>query len=293
MSTPATSPGSSMISGRRRGTDRIMRGLLLLAIIIALTPLIWILFDVVKMGFHALSGAFFTQGPPGNASVRGGGVLNGIIGTLIMVGLAALAAVPLGVLGAIWLVEFGGRAKRASFVRFFADVMTGIPSIVFGIFVYTLIVLATHHFSALAGSVALALIMWPVVLRTSEEMLRLVPNELREAAYALGTPTWRTVLKVVLPSAAGGLVTGIMLALARAAGETAPLLFTALNNQFVSLAVNKPMASLPTEIFRNAAQPYSVAVERAWASALTLILLVLVLSLGARAIVARRGGNQE
>lgn len=278
------------VSARRRTTDRVMRALMLLAIVIAITPLVWILFDVVKMGYHALGASFFTQGPPGNAAARGGGALNGIVGTLIMVGMAAAMAIPLGILGAVWIVEFSGGGKRAATVRFFADVMTGIPSIVFGIFVYTLIVLTTKQFSALAGSVAVALIMWPVVLRTSEEMLRLVPNELREAAYALGTPRWRTVLKVVLPSAAGGLVTGIMLSLARASGETAPLLFTALGNQFVSHSLNKPISALPLEIFRGATSAFAASQERAWASALTLIVLVLLLALGSRALVGRRRG---
>jgi len=240
------------------------------------------------MGAGAIRASFFTQGPPGDASARGGGALNGILGTLIMVGIAVLIAVPAGILGAVYLVEFGARSRFATAVRFFGDVMTGIPSIVFGIFVYSAIVVTTGHYSALAGAISIALIMWPIVMRTSEEMLRLVPNDLREASYALGVPRSRTVIKVVLPSAAGGLVTGSLLAIARASGETAPLLFTALGNQFVSLKLNAPMSALPLEIFRGATTAFSASQERAWASALTLVLLVLMLSIGARVVVARR-----
>jgi phosphate transport system permease protein len=268
-----------------------MRALMLLALLLALTPLVWILFDVAKMGYHALNAHFFTQGPPGDPSARGGGVWNGILGTLIMVGLAAAMAIPLGVMGAVYLAEFARNSRFARVIRFFGDVMTGVPSIVFGIFVYTLIVATTKTFSALAGSVSIALIMWPVVLRTSEEMLLLVPREIREAALALGVPRWRAILKVVLPTAAGGIVTGSMLAVGRAAGETAPLLFTALGNQFVSAKLNRPMSALPLEIFRGATSAFAASQERAWASALTLIVLILILTLGGRAIVARRTGG--
>jgi phosphate transport system permease protein len=214
--------------------------------------------------------------------------LNGIIGTVFMVAIAIAIAVPVGLLGAIYLVEFARENRFARSVQFFADVMTGIPSIVFGIFVYSAMVLVMHHFSALAGAVSLALIMWPIVLRTSEEILRLVPDELREASYALGVPRWRTVVKVVLPAAAGGLVTGTMLAVARVAGETAPLLFTALGNQFVTTNVNAPMSALPLEIFRGATSAFAASIQRAWASALTLLVFVLLMSLGGRWLAARR-----
>ncbi|MHB8510595.1 MAG: phosphate ABC transporter permease PstA [Actinomycetota bacterium] len=284
-------------SRRRFRIDRIMRTLLVAGVVIAITPLIWILVDVAKLGFHVINPSFFTKGPPDIASLPGGGILNGIVGTVLMVGLGALIAIPMGLLSAIFIVELSPvnrwTSGLASAVRFFADVMTGIPSIIFGIFVYSLIVLTTHQFSAMAGAVALALIMWPLVLRTSEEMLRLVPNELREAAYALGTPRRRAVFKVVLPAAVGGLVTGILLALARASGETAPLLFTSLNSSFVSWIINRPMAALSTIIYSQAQQPYPAAVDRAWGTALTLIVLVLILSIGARAIVTRRERRAE
>jgi phosphate transport system permease protein len=286
MSARATHDG---LSARRRGTDLAMRALILFAVLLALTPLVWILFDVVKMGIHAIRGAsFFTQGPPGDPSERGGGVYNGILGTFVMLGVASLIAIPLGLLGAVYLVEFGAGGRFARTVRFFGDVMTGIPSIVFGIFVYTLVVASTHQFSAFAGALAIGFIMWPIVMRTSEEMLRLVPRELREAAYALGVPRWRTILRVVLPTAASGLVTGIMLGVARAAGETAPLLFTALGNQFVSAKLSRPISALPLEIFRGATTAFAAANERAWAAALTLIVFVLLLTVGSRALVRRR-----
>lgn len=261
-----------------------------LAVVLALAPLVWIVADLTRRGLAAIGGVeFFTDGPPGDPSAAGGGVANGIIGTLIMVALAALIAVPLGLMGAVYLAEFGGQGRLARAVRFFAEVMTGIPSIVFGIFVYTLVVLATHSFSALAGAASLALIMWPIVLTACEEMLRQVPGELREAALALGVPRRRVVVKVVLPTAAGGLTTGVLLAVARAAGETAPLLFTALGNQFVSLRLDRPMSALPLEIFRGATSPFTAANQRAWAGALTVLLLVLALSLAARHLGARRG----
>jgi phosphate transport system permease protein len=261
---------------------------MVLSVLAALAPLVLIVVDVVRLGAAAIRPSFFTQGPPGDVSALGGGALNGIIGTVMMVGLAIALAVPVGIMGAIYLVELARDSRFARSVRFFADVMTGIPSIVFGIFVYSAVVLVMHHFSALAGAVALALIMWPIVLRTSEEILRLVPNEIREASYALGVPQWRTVWKVVLPSAASGLVTGTMLAVARVAGETAPLLFTALGNQFVTTNINAPMSALPLEIFRGATSAFAASIQRAWAAALTLLVLVLLLSLGGRWLAARR-----
>lgn len=283
-----TSPFRST-SSRRRIRDGLARSMLLASMFMAIVPLSWILFEVLKRGAGAIrSIAFFTEPPPGFVGSSGGGVANGIIGTLIMVGIALAIAVPLGILGALYLTEFAGRSRFAAPIRFFADVMTGIPSIVFGIFVYTLLVLATGSFSALAGAVSLALIMWPVILRASEEVLKLVPREIREASYALGVPTYRTVLKVVLPTAAGGLVTATMLGTARAAGETAPLLFTALGNQFVATNVTKPMSALPLEIFKGATTAFAAGNARAWASALTLITLILGLTTVARVITRRR-----
>ncbi|MGH2704635.1 MAG: phosphate ABC transporter permease PstA [Actinomycetota bacterium] len=274
---------------RRRLVDLSMRGLLGVAVAVAIAPLVWILFDVARRGISAVKGLeFLTKGPPGDPSAVGGGVANGIIGTFLMVGIATAIAVPVGILGAVYLVEFSLGGRLASGVRFFADVMTGLPSIVFGIFVYSVIVIATGSFSALSGALALALIMWPIVLRTSEEMLRLVPREVREGALALGVPRWRAVLRVILPSAAAGITTGSLLALARAAGETAPLLFTALGNQFIAFRLDHPMSALSLEIFRQATTAYDAANARAWAAAATLIGIVLVASVAARTLAARR-----
>jgi len=264
-----------------------MRGLMLLAILLAITPLIWIIIDVIKMGVGAIHGLSFFTKPAVDPTSPTGGIANGIIGTLIMVGLAALIAVPLGILGAIYLSEFSFGSRFSRTVRFFADVMTGVPSIVVGIFVFALLVLG-HSFSAFSGAVALAFIMWPIVLRTAEEVIRLVPHEIREASYALGVPKWKTVLKVVLPTAAGGLVTGSMLAVARVSGETAPLLFTALGNNFTTTRLSDRMSGLPQIIFNGATSAYDVAQKRAWAGALTLIVLILLLTLGSRALFARR-----
>jgi phosphate transport system permease protein len=265
-----------------------------LAVVLALAPLVWIVVDLARRGLAAIAGVgFFTQGPPGDPSAAGGGVANGILGTLLMVGLGGVLAVPVGILGAVWLVEFAGPGRLGRAVRFFAEVMTGVPSIVFGIFVYTLVVVAMGSFSAIAGALALALVMWPLVLTTAEEMLAQVPREVREAALALGVPRWRVVVKVVLPTAAGGLITGVLLAVARAAGEAAPLLFTALGNQFVSVRLDRPMSALPLEIFRGATSPFTAANQRAWAGALTVLALVLALSVTARRLGARRAPGRR
>jgi phosphate transport system permease protein len=281
--------GMSSISRARRTRNTIMTVVMVASLTVALIPLGWILVTVAHKGLAAMAHpGFFTQGPPGDASKPGGGVANGIIGTLIMVGLAIAMAVPLGIAGAIYMTEFGRDSRLARAIRFFAEVMTGIPSIVYGIFAYTLIVISAKSFSAFAGAVAVGLIMWPLIVRTSEEILLRVPTEIREAALALGAPKWRVILRVILPTGASGLVTGVMLAVARAAGETAPLLFTALGNQFISYSLNKPISALPLEIFRGATSPYEPAIERAWAAAATLILLVLLLNLIARLVAARR-----
>ena len=278
-------------SKRRRLTDKAMFLFMGLAVLLALVPLVSIIVEVVAKGIGAIHGlSFFTQPPPGDATQPGGGLANAVVGTLIMVGLASVVFIPLGITGAVYLVEFGPGTPLARAVRFFAEVMTGIPSIMFGIFAYgVLVVVIIHHYSAIAGAAALGLIMWPIVLRTSEEMLSRVPSGVREASLALGTPKWRTVLKVVLPSAAAGLTTGSMLAVARAAGETAPLLFTALGSQSTSFNISQPMSALPLEIFNGALSPYAPQIQRAWAGALTLIALVLVLTLIARFVTARRG----
>ncbi|HEY2668654.1 MAG TPA: phosphate ABC transporter permease PstA [Actinomycetota bacterium] len=278
------------VSARRKATSRLMLAFMALAVLLALVPLASILVEVAIKGVGAIKGlSFFTQPPPGDATASGGGIANAIAGTLIMVGMAALVFVPLGILGAVYLSEFASNNRLSRAVRFFSEVMTGVPSIMVGVFAYGLIVVYMHHFSALAGAFALGLIMWPIVLRTSEEMLRRVPTSVREASLALGTPKWRTVLKVVLPSAAAGLTTGSMLAIARAAGETAPLFFTALGSEFISFKITQPMSALPLEIYAGATSPYAEQVQRAWAAALTLIALVLALTLVARFVTARKG----
>lgn len=278
------------VSARRKATSRLMLAFMALAVLLALVPLASILVEVAIKGVGAIKGlSFFTQPPPGDATASGGGIANAIAGTLIMVGMAALVFVPLGILGAVYLSEFASNNRLSRAVRFFSEVMTGVPSIMVGVFAYGLIVVYMHHFSALAGAFALGLIMWPIVLRTSEEMLRRVPTSVREASLALGTPKWRTVLKVVLPSAAAGLTTGSMLAIARAAGETAPLFFTALGSEFISFKITQPMSALPLEIYSGATSPYPEQIQRAWAAALTLIALVLALTLVARFVTARKG----
>jgi len=277
------------VSARRKAIDRAMFAFLVLAVTLALVPLASILVEVVLKGVGAIHGlGFFTQPPPGDATATGGGLANAILGTLIMVALASVVFIPLGILGAVYLSEFASGNRLSRVVRFFSEVMTGIPSIMIGVFAYGILVVYMHHYSALAGALALGIIMWPIVLRTSEEMLRRVPTSVREASLALGTPKWRTVLKVVLPSAAAGLTTGCMLAVARAAGETAPLLFTALGSEFISFKLTQPMSALPLEIFNGAQSPYPQQIQRAWAAALTLIALVLALTLVARFVTARR-----
>jgi phosphate transport system permease protein len=274
---------------RLRLTDRAVRAACVAATVLALIPLGAILIWVAAKGLQGLNLAFFT-GLPKPVGEPGGGMGNAIVGTLELVGLACLFAIPVGVLGGVYLAELG-RGRFGHAVRFAADVLTGVPSIVVGIFVYTLLVVTMKRFSALAGGVALAVIMLPVVIRTTEELVRLVPDGLREAALALGVPRWRATVKVVLRTAAPGIATGVMLAVARAAGETAPLLFTAFNNRFWSDGLTQPIASLPVQIFTYAVAPYEDWHRQAWAGALTLVLLVLLLNLGARLLTRHRLGG--
>ncbi len=270
----------------RRFKGRVMVGLMLAAVGLALLPLAAILVSLVLKGAGSVNWAFFLE-TPAPAGGEGGGVAHAIVGTLGIVGVACLLGVPLGVGAGIYCAEYPG-TRLAWFTRFVADVMNGTPSIVVGVFVWVWVVATQKHFSGLAGSVALALIMIPMVMRTTEEMVRLVPHALREAALALGYPRWRTSLSVVVRTALPGIVTGTLLAVARAAGETAPLLFTALGSQFMSLDLNQPMAALPLVVFTYATGPYEEWHRLAWATALVLILLVLVLSLAARIATRRR-----
>jgi len=279
---------TSLASRRRR--DRIMTGTMIAAVLIAIVPLALILADVVAKGIGQLSLSFFTQPEPFVATAPGGGFAAGIRGTVKMVALGTVIAVPIGVLAAVYLSEYQARGPLATTVRFFADVMTGIPSIFVGIFVFTVVVLATGSFSAWAGGFALGILMLPLIVRTSEEALRLVPDDLREAALALGVRKWRTIVSVALPTALPGIMTGALLAVARVAGETAPLLLTAFGNQLLVPWTNwnGPQAALTLEIFTNSRSPFPAQQARAWTGALVLVFGVLVFSIAARTVATRR-----
>lgn len=267
---------------RRRLTSYILLGLCVACTAVAIFPLLSILFYVVVRGIGALNLDFFTQMPK-PVGEPGGGMANAIVGTLIMVGLGSLLGLPLGIVAGIYLAEYG-RGRFASLLRFATDVFMGVPSVVIGVFVYTVVVRHMGGFSALAGGLALSLIIIPLVTRTTEELLRMVPESLREASLALGATKARTIVSIVLRSAGGGVVTGVMLAIARAAGETAPLLFTALNSRHWSLSLTQPMASLPVYIYTYAISPFKDWQAQAWGAALVLLLLVLTLNLLARTL---------
>jgi phosphate transport system permease protein len=256
-----------------------------LAVIVALIPLAMILFYVIKEGFGALNLDFFTHMPK-PVGESGGGMANAIAGTLILIGIAAAFAVPVGCLCGIHLSEYPA-TKFSSVVRFAADVLNGVPSIVVGIFAYGILVLPVKRFSAIAGGVALGLLMIPIVVRTTEELLRLVPARLREGALALGATRGRAVFSVIVPAALPGILTGILVALARVAGETAPLLFTAFNNRFWSTSLTQPIASLTVQVFTYAISPYDDWHRQAWAGAFLLVMMILTLSILARLAVRR------
>jgi phosphate transport system permease protein len=277
------------INPSRRRKDLGMRGLMGAATVLALVPLVLILWYLVKKGVGAWSGTFFTSDPNGNFLGDPGGIKSAILGTLEMVGLASLIAIPVGIGVALYLTEYGRGGFFGKAVRYFVDVMTGVPSIVFGLFVYITLILTGvgGGFAGWKGSIALALLMLPIVTRSAEVVLLLVPDSLREAALALGAPRWRVVARVVLPTALPGLVTGTLLAIARAAGETAPLLFTATLVQGTNFDLGQRMNSLPAQIFSDVGQAQDRLVERAWGAALTLVLMILLLTLVAR-LVSRR-----
>ena len=265
---------------RRKVTNALMLGLIVLALVVSLVPLIAVLAYVVVNGLPGLSGSLFTK-LPRPVDVGAGGMANSMAGSLLIVGIAAVLGTALGIAGGIYLAEYG-HGRFALLVRFFADVLSGIPSITVGLFVYVLLVVPMHSFSALAGAVALAILMLPLVVRTTEEMLRLVPNSLREAGLALGLPNWLVVLRILLPAAMSGIITGTLLAIARIVGETAPLIFTAFGNEFWTTSLLKPIDAVPLRVFKYAIGPYDVWHALAQAGALLLILFVLVLSLAAR-----------
>jgi phosphate transport system permease protein len=274
--------------GRRR-RDATMRALLLAGTIVALIPLALVLFYVIKKGLGAWSSDFFTTDPTGAFLGNPGGIKSALLGTIEIVFLASAIAIPIGIGVAVYLVEYGKQTIFARSVRYFVDVLTGVPSIVFGLFVYIVLILggAFGGFAAWKGSVALALLMLPVVTRASEVVLNTVPDALREGALALGAPRWRIIGRIVLPTALPGLVTGSLLAIARAAGETAPLLFTAFAINATTLNLDAPMNSLPLQIWNDVRQAQDRLVERAWGAALALIVMILLLTLAAR-ILSRR-----
>lgn len=271
---------------RRRIKNALMVGLLVLAAVIATLPLIFILSHLMVKGASSVGWAFFTQMPK-PVGEAGGGMANAITGTLILIGLASAVGLPVGIGAGLYLVERRG-TRLATVVRFLADVLNGVPSIVMGIFAWQFLVRSVGHFSALAGGLALGAMMIPMVTRTTEEMVRLVPTSLREAALALGYSRARTSLTIVLRTAMAGIVTGALVAIARMAGETAPLIFTAFGNQFASVSLDRPIAALPLQIYTYAVSPYDDWHAQAWAGSLVLIGLVLVISVAARAATRAR-----
>jgi phosphate transport system permease protein len=280
------------IFSRRKRANKIGLTLSMLAMTIGMACLIWILCILFIKGFSAINLNMFIASTPAPGT-DGGGLANAIIGSLLLVGTCTFISTPVGVLAGLYLSEYGDRSRVASLTRFVTDIMLSAPSIVIGLFVYALYVARVKHFSGWAGTIALALIAIPVVVRTTENMLRLVPGSLREAAYALGTPKWKVAFMVTLRAAQSGIMTGILLALARVSGETAPLLFTALSNQFFSLDMNRPMANLPVVIFQFAMSPYDNWVSLAWGGSLLITFAVLVLNILARVVFERRCRDDE
>jgi len=274
------------IAFRRKATDRIMKALFLLSAFLVILPLFLIFFDLLWKGAKELKWSLLTD-LPRPVGEPGGGIANGILGTLTVTGLAMAGGIPLAVLTGIYLAEYG-KGAFASVVRFAVDLLAGVPSIILGIFGYVLWVLPMKRFSAWAGASALAMIFIPIVVRTTEEMLKTVPVSVREGALALGIERWKTTLFITVRTAAAGIITGILLAMARILGETAPLLFTALGNQFWQTGLDQPIATIPLQVFSYAISPYDDWHDKAWAGAVVLILMVLVLSIGARLLVRTR-----
>jgi phosphate transport system permease protein len=276
-------------TGLRRLKNRLAYGLGLLCVLVAIAPLASILFEVVKNGIPAMSIEFLTS-PPGVFDQPGGGIATAIQGTLILVGLTCLIGIPIGLLSGVFLAEFGNnRFGRA--IRFLNDVLTEFPSIVIGILAYSILVVTIGSYSAIAGAVALSIIMLPIVTRTTEESIKIVPSSIRDAAMALGIRRWRATLSVVLSTARSGVITGILLSVSRVAGETAPLLLTVLGTQFFFSGLNQPLDALPLRIYRNASLPYAFARQQGWGAALVLIILVLGLNLGVRLATKGRYGT--
>ena len=273
------------IPARRRVVSKIVVGLCGLAVVIALVPLVLVFFYVIKQGLTSLNWAFFTRMPK-PVGEAGGGMANAILGTFFLIVIASIVAIPIGMIAGVYLSEYG-KARFATLVRFTADVLNGVPSIVIGIFAYGLAVLPVHRFSALAGGLALGFMMIPIITRTTEELLNLVPSTLREGALALGATRARAAFGVMVPAALPGILTGILLALARIAGETAPLLFTSFNNRYFSTRLDQPIASLTVQVFTYAISPYDDWHRQAWAGALVLVAFVFTFSVLARMVTRR------
>jgi phosphate transport system permease protein len=279
------------VSPSRRRKDRLARGLILAGTVIALIPLVLVVYYLLKKGLGSWSWSFFSTDPTGNTFFKTssiGGIKSAILGTIEIVALASVIAIPIGVGVAVWLVEYGRQSWFAQLVRFFVDVLTGVPSIVFGLFIYIVLVVGTgSSYAGYKGSLALSLLMLPVVIRSAEVILLLIPGSLRESALALGAPRWKVIFRIVLPTALPGMVTGILLAIARAAGETAPLLFTAATTRNTDFNLSHFMNSLPVQIYNDVTSPTTSVVNRAWGAALTLVVMILLLNLIAR-LVSRR-----
>jgi phosphate transport system permease protein len=274
------------IAFRRKATDRTMKALFVLSAFLVILPLFLIFFDLVWKGARELRWSLLTE-LPHPVGEPGGGIANGILGTLTIAGLAMAGGIPLAVLSGVYLAEYG-KGMLAYSVRFAVDLLAGVPSIIMGIFGYVLWVLPMKRFSAWAGACALSMIFIPIVVRTTEEMLKTVPIPVREAALALGIERWKTTLFITVRTASAGIITGILLAMARIVGETAPLLFTALGNQFWQTGLDQPIAAVPLQVFTYAISPYDDWHDKAWAGAVVLILMVLVLSMGARFLTRTR-----
>jgi phosphate transport system permease protein len=279
------------VSPARRRRDQVARGAILTATLIALVPLLLIVYYLLNKGLSSWSLDFFTTDPTGNTFFKSssiGGIKSAILGTIEIVALASAISIPIGIAIAVWLVEYGKNSRFANVVRFFVDVMTGVPSILFGLFIYIVLIIGTgSSYAAYKGSLALSLLMLPIVIRSAEVVLLLVPGALRESALALGAPRWRVIFSIVLPTALPGMVTGVLLAIARAAGETAPLLFTAAATLKTNFNLGQFMNSLPVQIYNDVTSPTTAVVDRAWGAALTLVVMILVLNLIAR-LIARR-----
>jgi phosphate transport system permease protein len=277
------------MSTRRRVTDRVMRSTLVAGFILALVPLVLVLYFLLKHGLGALTGGFFTSDPTGSFFGDPGGIRSAILGSLEIVGLATVVTVPVGIAVALYLTEYGRKGLFANIVRYFVDVMTGVPSIMFGLFIYIVLVIAHvgGGFTGWKGSVAIGLLMLPIVIRSAEVVLTLVPSSLREAALALGAPRWRVIARVILPTALPGIITGSLLAVARGMGETAPLLFTVSTATVLTANLGDQMNTLPVQIYNDITSPREAIVNQAWGAALTLVALILILNLIARAVARR------